>query len=157
MCSKMYWKLSVHIERIPYCAVSVHQETQGLHLPTAFPKENPRALSMVGRTQGTCYYAALPNGILECLAGLENRYLAGGVGHGFAGAGIASYAGGTRLRLEGAKAHQLHLVSALHGGFHRAGKGGEGRFAVLLRQAADFRHGGDQFSFVHGNRSPSHL
>ena len=44
MCSKMYWKLSVHIERIPYCAVSVHQETRGLRLPTAFPKENPRAL-----------------------------------------------------------------------------------------------------------------
>ena len=44
VCPEMYWKMSVLIERIPYCAVSVHQETRGLRLPTAFPKENPRAL-----------------------------------------------------------------------------------------------------------------
>ena len=41
VCPEMYWKTSVLIERIPCCAVSVHQETQGLHLPTAFPKRKP--------------------------------------------------------------------------------------------------------------------
>lgn len=66
---------------------------------------------MLGRTQGTCYYAALANGILKGLAGLEGRHLAGRVGHGFAGAGVAPSTGRALLYLEAAKAHHLHLVS----------------------------------------------
>ena len=101
-------------------------------------RKPPRPLIWLEGHGGTCCYVALPNGILECLARLEGRHLAGGVGHGFAGAGVAAHTGRALLYLEAAKAHHLHLVSALHGGFHCAGKGGEGRFAVLLRQAAVF-------------------
>ena len=81
----------------------------------------------------------------------------GRTGHGFAGAGVAAHTGRALLYLEAAKAHHLHLVSALHGGFHCAGKGGEGRFAVLFAQTAGFRHGGGQFGFIHGNKSPFRL
>lgn len=102
---------------------------------------------MLGRTQGTCYYAALANGILECLAGLENRRLAGRIGRGLAGAGIASYAGGTRLRLEGAKAHQLNLVTAFHSGLYCAGKGGEGRCFPPWRRSVRF-YSWKSFSFL---------
>ena len=46
------------------------------------------------RAQGlTVCYAVLSYGVFERLAGLENRQLAGGVGHGLAGTGVAAHAG----------------------------------------------------------------
>ena len=46
------------------------------------------------RAQGlTVCYAVLSYGVFERLAGLEHRHLAGGIGHGLAGTGIAANAG----------------------------------------------------------------
>ena len=61
------------------------------------------------RAQGlTVCYAVLSYGVFERLAGLENRHLAGRVGHGLAGTGVAAHAGRALLGLEAAKIHQLY-------------------------------------------------
>ena len=61
------------------------------------------------RAQGlTVCYAVLSYGVFERLAGFEHRHLAGGIGHGLAGTGIATNTGGTLFGLEAAKTHQLY-------------------------------------------------
>ena len=72
-------------------------------------KKPLRHLFKKKRAQGlTVCYAVLSYGVFERLAGLEHRHLAGGIGHGLAGTGIAANTGGTLFGLEAAKTHQLY-------------------------------------------------
>nr|DAE58017.1 MAG TPA: hypothetical protein [Caudoviricetes sp.] len=97
------------------------------------------------------------HGILECLAGLESRRLGSGDFNGGSGGGIFAGAGGAFLHLEGAKAQQLYLVAGLQRSLQRVDKRIQSGVTVLLGQAAGFRHGGDQFCFIHRISSPSYL
>ena len=76
-------------------------------------RKPPRPLIWLEGHGGTCCYVALPNGILECLARLEGRHLAGGVGHGFAGAGVAALAFAAFDDLEATEAGEGNLFLSL--------------------------------------------
>ena len=97
------------------------------------------------------------HGILECLAGFESRRLGSGDLNRGSGGGILAGAGGAHLHLEGAKAHQLYLVTGLQRSLQRVDKRIQSGVTVLLGQAAGFRHSGDQFCFIHRISSPSYL
>ena len=97
------------------------------------------------------------HGILECLAGLESRRFGSGDFNGGSGGGILAGAGDALLHLEGAKAQQLYLVTGLQRSLQRVDKRIQSGVTVLLGQAAGFRHGGDQFCFIHRVSSPSYL
>ena len=58
-------------------------------------------------------------------------------------------AGGALLHLEGAEAHELHLLLLVQGGGDGAQGGGDDSLGVLLGHAGLFRHGGDQFGLIH--------
>ena len=96
-------------------------------------------------------------GILERLAGLESRRLGSGDFNGGSSGRIFAGAGGALLHLEGAKAQQLYLVTGLQRSLQRVDKRIQSGVTVLLGQAAGFRHGGDQFCFIHRISSPSYL
>ena len=89
------------------------------------------------------------NGVLQSLAGLEHGPPGGGHLDDLQGLGVAALTGSPLTALEGAKAHQLNLLTAHQSVGEGVQLGGDSLLAVLLGHTGFFYHGGNQFSFVH--------